>query len=102
MTTHLPIINISLNKNSGNRRGRLLWPVWHLLASSQNLLAPSGRLWQLWQAVTGPAGFGSTDGSSGRLSQFRWQLRQAAAVPVTVPAANSGCHCHKLSMDLLP
>ncbi|MEQ2293071.1 hypothetical protein AMECASPLE_029439 [Ameca splendens] len=50
MTTHLPIISISFHKNNGNRRGKLLRPVWHLLASSRNPLPPCGRLWQFrWQ-----------------------------------------------------
>ncbi|MED6234144.1 hypothetical protein ATANTOWER_023131 [Ataeniobius toweri] len=65
MTTHLPIISISFHKNSGNRIGKLLRPVWHLLASSRNPLPPCGRLCQLWQTVA---------------------VRQAVAAPVAAPA----------------
>ncbi|MED6255702.1 hypothetical protein ATANTOWER_013568 [Ataeniobius toweri] len=37
-------MSLFFHKNSGNSRGRLLRPVWHLLASSRNPLAPSGML----------------------------------------------------------
>ncbi|MEQ2220953.1 hypothetical protein ILYODFUR_010800 [Ilyodon furcidens] len=54
MTSRLPIISISFHKNSGNRIGKFLRPVWHLLASWRNPLPPCGRLWQFWWQLRWP------------------------------------------------